>query len=102
LKVLVFNNCAPTLKGGGAERTFLVYCETLFDNGFDVYAVFPERFCPKADNNLRFKIKTFEDRVKISGYTLSILTLSRIIKEIDPDIIHLLDGLTPTDLLLIT
>ena len=101
LRVLVFNNCAPTLKGGGAERTFLVYCETLLNNGFDVYAVFPERFLAKADNNLQFKIQTFEDRLNISGYTLSIFKLLEVIKDIDPDIVHLLDGLTPTDLLLV-
>lgn len=101
MRVLVFNNCAPTLKGGGAERTFLVYCETLLDSGFDVFAVFPERFRAKADDNLRFKTKTFEDRLNISGYSLSVFKLSKVIKELDPDIIHLLDGLTPTDLLLV-
>ena len=101
LRVLVFNNCAPTFKGGGAERTFIVYCETLLDSGFDVYAVFPERFRSKADNNLRFKIQTFEDRLSISGYSLSVFKLSKVIKDLDPDVIHLLDGLTPTDLLIV-
>ena len=100
LRVLVFNNCAPSLKGGGAERTFLVYCQILYDIGFDVYAVFPERFRYKADNNLRFKTQTFKDRLNISGYTLSVFQLSKVIKDIDPDIVHLLDGLTPTDLLM--
>ena len=100
LRVLVFNNCAPSLKGGGAERTFLVYCQILHDIGFDVYAVFPERFRHKADNNLRFKTQTFKDRLNISGYTLSVFQLSKVIKDIDPDIVHLLDGLTPTDLLM--
>jgi hypothetical protein len=39
---MVFNNCTPTLKGCGAERSVLVYCETLLDSGFDAYAVFPD------------------------------------------------------------
>ncbi|MEM0133987.1 MAG: glycosyltransferase [Thermoplasmatales archaeon] len=101
MKVLVFNNCAPSLKGGGAERTYFIYCETLVEIGFEVYAVFPDRFLNQLDNGYKFRIKTFSDSLNISGYTLSFVTLNRVIREINPDILHLLDGLTPTDLLII-
>jgi glycosyltransferase involved in cell wall biosynthesis len=101
LRVLVFNNCPPTLQGGGAERTFRVFCEALTEKGFDVYALFPEREKFKFQESYKFKFITFKERANISGYTLSVKNIIKIIKEVNPDVIHLLDGLTPTDLFLI-
>lgn len=99
IRIIVFANSRPAYTGG-AERDFYTLCKRLSLDGNTVLAIFPVyRGTPEED------ITDFEcvsiRGPNIRGYSLAILEIVRIIKEFKPDIIHLADGLSPTDALLL-
>ncbi|MEM3830043.1 MAG: glycosyltransferase family 4 protein [Conexivisphaerales archaeon] len=100
MRIVVFNNCNPGIVGG-QENLFNVFCSRLQIAGNEVFAIFPER--KRLDPSLKINYKTlpFKERFKIKIYSLDIFSIYRVLKEVNPDIIHLNDGFSPTDLLII-
>ena len=99
MRIIVFSNCRPALTGG-AEKYFYTLCERLSKGGNTVLAIFPaSRGAPDR------RITDFEcislHGPDIKGYSLAIVEIMKIIKAFNPDVIHLADGLSPTDAILI-
>ena len=99
MKIVVFQNCNPGLIGG-AENSFHVFCSNLSKTGNDVYAIFPSR--GKFDFvETQYKKVQFREKFRIKNYSLSVFSICRVIRSINPDVIHLADGLSPTDFLIL-
>lgn len=100
MKIAVFQNCSPGMLGG-AENSFHVFCSMLSERGNDVFAVFPNRTGDDAKVRVAYRLVKFNERFRIKSYSLSILSIYRVIRDVNPDIIHLADGLSPTDFLIL-
>lgn len=99
MKIIVFHNSRPALTGG-AEKSFYVLCERLSQGGNTVLAIFPNIRGTPDKITLHFQYISFQGP-NIKGYSLAIVEIMKIIKEFEPDIIHLADGLSPTDAILL-
>lgn len=99
LRIIVFANSRPTYTGG-AEKDFYALCQRLSQDGNTVLAIFPAiRGTPDKDI-INFECVSLPGP-NIRGYSLAIAEIMRIIKTFNPDVIHLLDGLSPTDAFLL-
>jgi glycosyltransferase involved in cell wall biosynthesis len=97
MKILVFNNTVPN-NIGGAERAFDSLCKRLAESGNEVYALFPDNTREWDKDESIYKKIPVRSKLRIRGYSISFLEIMYHIKEIDPDVLHLADGLSPTDL----
>ena len=100
MKIAVFNNCSPG-KIGGAENSFHIFCSRLSERGDDVWAVFPNRTGGDLEVGGAYRMIKFKERYKIKSYSLSIVSIYKTLKCLNPDIIHLADGFSPTDFLIL-
>ncbi len=101
MKILVYDNVDLTKIGGG-EMNFHKKCATLAELGHDVYALFPLRSFeePQTKTN-NYKMIFIKNDLRIKNYSISILKIMKRIEQINPDIIYINDGLSPTDALIL-
>jgi len=97
MKIVVFHNTVPN-NTGGAESSYDSLCKRLAESGNEVYALFPDNTREWDKDESIYKKIPVRSKFRIRGYSISFLEIMYHIKEIDPDILHLADGLSPTDL----
>jgi len=97
MKIVVLSNAAPN-NYGGAERSFDILCKRLAKSGNEVYALFPYNSGKWVEDESIYKKIPMNCKLRIRNYSISFLEIIHYIRKINPDIIHLADGLSPTDL----
>ena len=99
MRIIVFANSRPA-HTGGAEKDFNILCERLSQDGNTVLAIFPAARGTPEETITDFEYVSLPGP-NIRGYSLAIADIVKIIKAFNPDVIHLADGLSPTDAILL-